>query len=156
LRMSRWPVWPLLLGGALAGSFSYLLFESGGGGCIGLSAVTLSLLAVQAQLYPQNVMAFRLMGVIPVRIQAEKALRVLLVWSLWGSLWKRAGKQGGVPIAHSAHLGGLLFGIAYHAAWVRQRDVGRLLHRAERILKQRQRFLTKALRPLYTYVTSKA
>jgi membrane associated rhomboid family serine protease len=158
LQLSKWPLWPLLLGGALAGSFSYLLFESGGGGCIGLSAVTLSLLAVQAQLYPKNVMAFRLMGVIPVRIQAEKALRVLLVWSLWGSLWKRGkgGGGGGVPIAHSAHLGGLLFGIAYHAAWVRQRDVGRLLHRAERIFKQRQRFLRKALLPLYKYATSKA
>jgi membrane associated rhomboid family serine protease len=157
LQMSKWPVWPLLLGGALAGSFSYLLLESGGGGCIGLSAVTLSLLAVQAQLYPKNVMAFRLMGVIPVRIQAEKALQVLLVWSLFGSFWKRGGRSGGgVPIAHSAHLGGLLFGIAYHAAWVRQRDVGRLLHRAERILKQRQRILTKTLQPLYKYVTSKA
>jgi membrane associated rhomboid family serine protease len=153
LQMSKWPVWPLLLGGALAGSFSYLLLESGGGGCIGLSAVTLSLLAVQAQLYPKNVMAVRLMGVIPVRIQAEKALQVLLVWSLWGSLWKRGGRAGGVPIAHSAHLGGLLFGIAYHAAWVRQRDVGRLLHRAERILKQRQRILTQTLQPLYKHVT---
>jgi membrane associated rhomboid family serine protease len=156
LQLSKWPLWPLLFGGALAGSFSYLLFESGGGGCIGLSAVTLSLLAVQAQLYPKNVMAFRLMGVIPVRIQAEKALRVLLVWSLWGSLWKRAGKQGGVPIAHSAHLGGLLFGIAYHAAWVRQRDVGRFLHRAERILKTRHRIVTKMLQPLYKWVTTKA
>jgi membrane associated rhomboid family serine protease len=153
LQLSKWPVWPLLLGGALTGSFSYLLLESGGGGCIGLSAVTLSLLAVHAQQYPKNVMGFLLMGVIPVRIQAEKALRVLLVWSLWGSCWKRGARQGGVPIAHAAHLGGLLFGIAYHAAWVRQRDVGRLLHRVERILKQRQRIVTQTLRPLYKYVT---
>jgi membrane associated rhomboid family serine protease len=139
LQLSKWSVWPLLLGGALTGSVSYLLMESGGGGCIGLSAVTLSLLAVHARQYPKSVTGFLLFGVIPVRIQAEKALRVLLVWSLWGSCWKTGSRQRGVPIAHSAHLGGLLFGIAYHAAWVRRRDVGRLLHRAERIFKQRWR-----------------
>jgi membrane associated rhomboid family serine protease len=142
----KWPVWPLLLGGALTGSFSYLLLDQGG--CIGLSAVTLSLLAVHAQQYPKNVMAFRLMGVIPIRIQADKALGVLLIWSLWGSLWGKA-KQRGVPVAHSAHLGGLLFGLAYHAAWVRRRDVGRVLHRAERILQQNQRAVKQRLKPLF-------
>jgi membrane associated rhomboid family serine protease len=141
LQLGNWPAWPLMVGGALSGSFSYLLLDRHSSGCIGLSSVTMSLLAVHAQLYPKSVMGFLLFGVFPVRIQAEKALRILLLWSVWGS-WKGT-RQRGVPIAHSAHLGGMLFGIAYHAAWLRRRDVGRLLHRAERVLQQR-------LRPLVT------
>jgi hypothetical protein len=84
-----------------------LLLKRGGGGCIGLSAVTLSSLAVQAQLYPKNVMAFRLMGVFRSVYKQESV--ILLVLESVGEFVERERWGAEVPI--SAHLGGLLFGI---------------------------------------------
>jgi len=137
----RWPVWPLLVGGALAGSTAYLVLDKFGGGCVGLSGVTLALLAVHAQQHPKSIMGFLLMGIIPVRLPAVQALRVCLAWSVWCTYAARRGRRGGggggAPIAHSAHLGGLLFGLAYHAAWVRRREVGKLLHGAQRTWRQK-------------------
>jgi membrane associated rhomboid family serine protease len=104
------PIWPLLLGSAVAGN-SLFVGARPLGSCMGLSGVTMSLIAVNARLYPQRVFGI-VVGVFPVRLPAEHMLQILLIGSLVGSFAK------GSRIAHLAHLGGLLFGILYHELYL--------------------------------------
>jgi membrane associated rhomboid family serine protease len=104
-------IWPLMIGAALAGSLGFL-FLGGARGAdgLGLSAVTMSLLAVYAEAYPDSILGMVLAGIIPVRLPARQMLQLALLWSVGGSLLDLRSPQ---RVAHSAHLGGLLFGIAY-------------------------------------------
>ena len=115
LSTSRWPLWPLLVGAAMAGSTMFLAFGGQHGSCLGLSGVTLSLVAMQARIFPNRQLGL-VIGVIPVRLQAEYILWGLLAWSVFGSFLSR---QDGV--AHLTHLGGLLFGMAYCELWRNRR-----------------------------------
>ena len=114
---SQWPLWPLLLGSALAGSMSQLAFGHRDG-CLGLSGVTLGLFGVLARLYPQRIMSIRLFGIFPIRMASSMLLRVVLIWSVLGSFRTRSN------IAHACHLGGIFFGLAFYEVWLRHRRMG--------------------------------
>jgi membrane associated rhomboid family serine protease len=132
LRMTtgnRWPLWPLLAGAALSGSIFFLLFSQSG--CLGLSSVTLGLLAVYARFFPDRTMGVVLAGIFPVRMPAERLLTVLLVWSAVGSLLHR--RSG---VAHAAHLGGLLFGCGYYELWQHRYQLQAVLHSVEAAWKK--------------------
>jgi membrane associated rhomboid family serine protease len=106
-------LWPLMIGAALSGSVAFLALggsKRGHGGCLGLSAVTMSLLAVYAQAFPDRILGILVAGILPVRLPAYQLLQVVLLWSLVGSVVAMRYPQG---VAHSAHLGGLLFGLGY-------------------------------------------
>jgi membrane associated rhomboid family serine protease len=108
LAMSGWPLWHFLLGAASAGSMLFLLV--GSGSCVGLSGVTLALVAMEARIYPTRILGI-VIGIFPVRMRAENLLKTLLAWSLLGSFSRRS------DIAHLVHLGGLLFGMLYYEIW---------------------------------------
>jgi membrane associated rhomboid family serine protease len=95
--ITRQPLWPFLLGSAMA---SNALFIGGrrAGSCMGLSGVTMSLIAVQAMAFPKRVFSI--------------VVGVLLVVSFAGSFLRRS------RIAHLTHLGGLLFGVLYYELFI--------------------------------------
>lgn len=128
LSMSNWPLWPLVWGAALFGSLSFVLF--GGGGCLGLSGVTLAFLALQARLTPEQEFRLALGGIIPVRMRAQVALIVLLSWSFIGSLVKKSS------VAHVTHLGGLLFGMGYYELWTRRNKLRSISYKTKKMLRQ--------------------
>lgn len=110
-------LWSLVVGAALSGSVFYLFFgeiRKTGGGCLGLSAVTMALLGVYAQEYPDRILHIRLAGILPVRLPAYLLLQVVAVWSLAWSIVAISAPQRSDGIAHAAHLGGLIFGVLFH------------------------------------------
>ncbi len=121
-------LWPLVVGAALFSSHVFLL-ASKNGGCMGLSGITLAFLAIFARMHPQRELGVMLMGIIPVRMQAQVALLALLVWSVLGSIF-RIGN-----VAHAAHLGGLLFGMGYYELWNQRAKLRRI---RKKILWQRK------------------
>ena len=118
LQQVNQPLGPFLGGAASASSLSFLLLQSfsGSGGALGLSGVTLALLAVYARTHPTCILGMRLGGIIPIRMKAENLLICLTAWSFVGSIAKVRSNIG-----HAAHLGGLLFGVAYHQFVLRKR-----------------------------------
>lgn len=119
LKQVNQPLGPFLGGAALASSLAFLFLQpfSGAGGALGLSGVTLALLAVHARTHPESILGIRLAGIVPVRMKAENLLICLTAWSFVGSLAKMHSSN----IGHAAHLGGLLFGVAYHQFALRKR-----------------------------------
>lgn len=111
LKATNWPLWPLVVGAALSGSVFFLM--QGQGSCLGLSGVTLAFLALQAKLVPDQQLG-TVLGVFLVRVPAHVTLKLLLIVSALGSLDRNSS------VAHSAHLGGLLYGIAYYEVWLRR------------------------------------
>lgn len=95
----------------LAVVFSNLFFSAVHplGSCLGLSGVTLSLLALDAKVYPGKIIGF-LVRFIPIQCPAQYALIGLLVWSSFMTLAMMNG-GGGDGVAHATHLGGLLWGV---------------------------------------------
>ena len=80
---------------------------------MGLSGVTLAFLALQAKFVPDQQLG-TVLGVFLVKVPAHVALKLLLIVSALGSLDRSSS------VAHSAHLGGLLYGVAYHEVWLRR------------------------------------
>ena len=107
---SRWTMWSFLVGSALASSASFLMCERSGA-MLGLSGVTTALLAIYARSFPDYVLRILVAGIVPVRMSAHQLLQITLLWSLVGTLVAMTGRPQ--RIAHSAHLGGLLFGLSY-------------------------------------------
>lgn len=105
------PLGPFLGGAALASSAVFLALQkyNRSGGALGLSGVTLALLAVHARTHPKTILGVRLGGIIPLRLKAENMLICLTAWSFIGSFSRLRS-----DIAHAAHLGGLVFGMLYH------------------------------------------
>jgi rhomboid-like protein len=97
---------------------------------MGLSGVTLAFLALQARLTPEREFGLALGGIIPVRMAAQVALILLLVWSLIGSLARES------TVAHSTHLGGLLFGMGYYELWTRRNKLRSISFKAKTMLRQ--------------------
>ena len=81
------------------------------GSCIGLSGVSLALLALDAKLHPAKEIGF-LVRFIPIRLPAHYALVGLFVWSLLGMMAMQSGRGDGV--AHATHFGGLVFGVGVY------------------------------------------
>lgn len=97
----------------LAGIFANMFFVKihRNGSCIGLSGVTLSLLAFDAMLHPSKEIGF-LIRFIPIRLPAQYALTGLLIWSVLGMMAMANGRGDGV--AHATHFGGMMFGIGFY------------------------------------------
>jgi len=112
-RRPRWPLWPLLLGSAVTGNTAHILFGRRDG-CLGLSGVTLAMVAVLAQMYPDRILGIRFMGVFPLSMPAHILLKAMLLLSFLGSF------RSDSSVAHATHLGGLLFGVIYVELWKRQ------------------------------------
>ena len=99
-------MWTLILGSAMASNAFFIGWRRAGS-CMGLSGVTMSLIAIQARAFPKRV--FRMVvGVFPVSLPADHILQILLLVSFVGSFTTRS------RIAHLTHLGGLLFGLLYY------------------------------------------
>ena len=102
----------LYLCGGLGGSLAQLgaaalapdLF---GGVMVGASASGLGLLAVYAVLFPERTFTTRLFFIIPVAIRVEHLLWISAALAVFGMALP------GDQIAHAAHLGGLVTGIAF-------------------------------------------
>ena len=101
-------LWPLLVGGALAGNLLFLLFRPGGS-CLGLSGVTCAMMGVYGCMAPERLMKVRIYGVLPLTFKMKTLIQVLLGVSLFGALFMPSS-----PICHLGHLGGLFFGILYY------------------------------------------
>ena len=114
-------LWPFVTGGAICSHVVYLL-QSRHGGCMGLSGVTLALLAFLARAQPSRSMS---LGMVPIKVRAGVALQCLVVWSLLGTLAAPSSR-----VAHGSHLGGLLFGIAYYEVLTKRYEWRRLWRKA--------------------------
>lgn len=118
-----WPLWPLFLGSSMVGSLFHLAW-GGESGCMGLSDVTLALLAVYAKTCPEQSMGLWLAGIVPLRLPALQLLHLILAWSCGGTL-RSALRLGSTSssrqVAHAAHLGGLVFGLVYYELWNQRR-----------------------------------
>ena len=129
LKTNNWSLYPLIFGSALAGSLAFLMWGGGGGGCMGLSGVTLAMMALQTKLFPDK--EFRMvLAVFPVTLKADMALTCLLIWSVVGSLARNS------EVAHITHLGGLLFGMGYYEVWLRRNQVKWQFHKGNAKLKK--------------------
>lgn len=111
---TNWPVWPLMLGTALAGSVAHLAFGKRDG-CVGISDITLAFLAMYARMFPTKVLSLYIMGVFPVQMSAGMLLRALIIWSIIGCFSARSN------ISHVSHLAGLLCGMGFHELWQTRR-----------------------------------
>jgi membrane associated rhomboid family serine protease len=109
--VTKSPLWPLLLGSAV---FSNAVFVGlrRSGSCLGLSGVTMSVIAVQARGVPNRVYSFLLGGILPISLPANQILQALLAVSLVGSFMRNS------RIAHLVHLAGLIFGVLYYELYV--------------------------------------
>eukprot|EP00980_Cylindrotheca_fusiformis_P016150 scaffold4805_cov136-Cylindrotheca_fusiformis.AAC.5 len=108
------PLWPLFLGSALFSHALWVALERSGS-CLGLSGVTMSVIAVQARLHPRRGYHIYLDGGVPLSLPAGRVLPLLLAGSLVLSFVRNS------KIAHLAHLGGLLFGVLYYELHVNKK-----------------------------------
>ena len=116
--ISNWTsMWFFLVGSALTSSALFLVCERSGA-MLGLSGVTTGLLAMYARSFPNEILGILVAGIIPVRMSANQLLQLTVLWSILGTLVALTGRPQ--KIAHSAHLGGLLFGMTYHELWRRR------------------------------------
>lgn len=114
------PLWIFVVSAALFGNIVFLLFDRGGGGsCVGLSGVTLALLAFDALVYPTKELRM-IVSFIPITLPAYYLFIGLLGFSILGI----CGLGGSDGVAHSTHLGGLVYGAMFYEAfkrgWLRQ------------------------------------
>ena len=90
------------------------------GSCIGLSGVTLALLAFDSLIYPTKELRM-IVSFIPINLPAYYLYLGLLGFSILGILGVAGGRSN---VAHSTHLGGLLFGHCFYEAfrrgWIRR------------------------------------
>ena len=112
LIMNQFPLWVYCIVSAIFSNIVFILLSPKGSSCIGLSGVTLSLLALDAKLHPTREIGF-VIRFIPIRLPAQYALSGLLLWSIVGVLSTSNGMNHD-GVAHSVHLGGLVFGIVVY------------------------------------------
>ena len=133
LRSSSLPLWPILFGASIFGSFLHMLFQNlrlnniyHDGGYVGLSGVTCSFLSIFSLLHPYTVMTIRppwpLWMILPsnfggLSLPSIQLLKVFTYFTLLSMLLiivnDRSGVSGQRHIAHATHLGGLIFGKLY-------------------------------------------
>lgn len=109
-------LWPLFLLSVTVGNGLFLFVSRPNASCIGLSGVTMSLVALEAQLNPERIFGFVLMGIVPIRIPAKRLFEFLLLLSIAGTCFA-SGRNS--HVAHATHLGGLVVGVLYHAYYFR-------------------------------------
>ena len=82
-----------------------------GGAVVGASAGVLGVVAAFAMLYPNRSLTLLLFFIIPVNMQAKFLLWLSLGWAAVGIAFPDSPLSGN--IAHAAHLGGMLTGLAF-------------------------------------------
>lgn len=91
-------------------------WDAGDGSAVGASAGVAGLFVVFACFYPNRPMTFLLFFVLPVTLKPKVVAIALLVFEVLGFVFYEimgAVSPFGSPIAHSAHLGGMLAGWMY-------------------------------------------
>lgn len=105
-------LWSFVVLSAIFGSITFLAWDKRGhGSCIGLSGVTLALLAFDSLVYPSKELRL-IVSFIPIHLPAYYLYLGLIGFSIAGLLELLGGRSNN--IAHATHLGGLLFGSAYY------------------------------------------
>ncbi len=107
----------LFFGGAVAGALAWLAVHfSGGGGLVGASAALFALFFLYICLNPDRQITLLVFFVLPVTFPRARILAYILAgFDLFGLVFWEILKQAHSPgIAHSAHLGGMLAGLAYY------------------------------------------
>jgi len=108
-------LWPFVVSAAIFGNLIFLLFDGvQGGSCVGLSGVTLALLAFDSLLYPTKELRL-FVSFIPITLPAYYLFLGLLGFSVAGIF----GLAGRSNVAHSTHLGGLVYGYLFYQAFKR-------------------------------------
>ncbi|KAL3756724.1 hypothetical protein ACHAWU_005416 [Discostella pseudostelligera] len=108
-------LWTFVISAAIVGNIVFLLFDNGrGGSCVGFSGVTLALLAFDALVYPTKELRM-IVSFIPITLPAYYLFLGLLGFSVLG-IFGLAGSGG---VAHSTHLGGLVYGALFYEAFKR-------------------------------------
>ena len=105
-------LWPFVLSASIFASLTFLAADKGGGSC-GLSGVTLALLAFDSLVYPSKELRM-IISFIPIQLPAYHLFLGIVAVSIAGTF----GFIGG-NVAHSTHLGGLLFGRLFYEAFKR-------------------------------------
>lgn len=107
-------LWPFVWSASIFASLTFLAMDNtGGGSCIGLSGVTLALLAFDSLVYPSKELRM-IVSFVPIQLPAYYLFLGLVGISIAGVM----GLVGG-NVAHSTHLGGLLFGALFYEAFKR-------------------------------------
>jgi membrane associated rhomboid family serine protease len=97
-----------------SGGLLYLLFHLGGGTpVLGASGAVMGLIAYYCMRKPDDPMTLLIWFIIPVTLKPKWILAGLATLSLLGALFQELPGQSGT--AHSAHLGGLIGGMIFHA-----------------------------------------
>jgi membrane associated rhomboid family serine protease len=133
-------------GGLLQVLASYLWpAHFGAGAVVGASAGAFGLVSAFATLYPERVLTLLLFFVIPFSIRAKFLLLGSGLLTLFGILFPSMGGN----IAHVAHLGGILVGIAF-VKWGVRSDWGALVGTRRRpILRPRELAEVRTGKPLW-------
>lgn len=113
-------LWVFVVSAALVGSLTFLILDKRGmGSCIGLSGVTLALLAFDSLVNPSKELRM-IVSFIPIQLPAYYLYLGLLGFSILGVMGFVGGRSN---VAHSTHLGGLVFGQCFYEAfrrgWIR-------------------------------------
>jgi membrane associated rhomboid family serine protease len=104
-----------IIGGLLQVLASLLWPHYFGGGTVGASASVFGVVATFALLFPEQQLIMLLFFVIPIKMRAKSLLWLLLIITALGISFPRsqlAIALGG-NVAHAAHLGGILTGLAF-------------------------------------------
>jgi rhomboid-like protein len=126
-------LWPFVVSAALFGSLTFLALDKRGmGSCIGLSGVTLALLAFDSLVYPSKELRM-IVSFIPIHLPAYYLYLGLLGFSILGVLGLVGGRSN---VAHSTHLGGLVFGHCFYEAF-RRGWIRRWNYQIRRVLQHR-------------------
>ncbi|KAL7545761.1 hypothetical protein ACHAWF_009114, partial [Thalassiosira exigua] len=108
-------LWAFVISAALFGNSAFLAFDRGrNGSCIGLSGVTLALLAFDSLVYPSKELRL-FVAFFPIVMPAYYLFLGLLCFSFAGIF----GFAGRSSVAHSTHLGGLVYGALFFEAFKR-------------------------------------
>ena len=135
----KYELWPLLASSAAFSNALFLLGQRKGASSLGLSGVTMALLAIQARAYPERQYGI-VLGVIPISLRAKYLVQLLILVSAigsWSSLpWHRMGANKN-DIAHLAHLGGLVYGLLYYEMVILGRSPQHVVQRMVSALRRR-------------------
>ena len=99
------------VGGLLQGTLGHFIPAHFGGGVVGASGGICSLVAAYCLLYPHQRLTLLVFFILPITLTAKWMLILSFAVNLFGMA------DGGSGIAYAAHVGGLLFGMAY-VHWV--------------------------------------
>jgi membrane associated rhomboid family serine protease len=114
-----------IIGGLVQALASMLWPAYIGGATLGASAGVFGVVAAFAMFFPEQPLVMLLFFVIPVKMRAKSLLWFLLVISAYGISFYNSPivtKLLGKNVAHFAHLGGILTGIAFARIYFRWRE----------------------------------